>query len=418
MPKVDGLKMIHPMHYKKYTQVKDQAGYAAGSVVYQQTFSVDFSYPVYFTHAVFEPRQKILASLLTTAATNGSPARSKVMVYIDSGLAAKQPELSTQITAYFNAYAGVLHLVAAPRLVPGGEQAKNSWDYMQQIVNELAAYHLDRQSYVLAIGGGSVLDMVGFAAAVFHRGLRLIRLPSTVLAQNDAGVGVKNGLNGQGIKNFVGSFAPPYAVINDSAFLTTLAEEHWRGGLAEAVKVALIKDREFFADLCRLAPALKARELSAMENVIHRCAVLHLQHIRLQGDPFEFGSSRPLDFGHWAAHRLEVMSGYRLGHGQAVAIGIALDSYYAMEKGLITAAELQRILTCLTACGLACWHPLLAAQDSRGNYTVLGGLEQFREHLGGRLCITLPGPIGSRVEVAELDEQIILAGITYLQTQG
>jgi 3-dehydroquinate synthase len=227
------------------------------------------------------------------------------------------------------------------------------------------------------------------------------------LAQDDAGVGVKNGMDEHGQKNFVGTFAPPWAVINDSRFLTTLSDRDWIGGVAEAFKVAVIRDAAFFDLLCELAPRLVGRDLRAMERVVRRCAELHLDHIRTSGDPFEFGSARPLDFGHWLGHRLETLSGYEIGHGQGAAIGIALDSCYAAQAGHITSDECERILAGLEACGLPTWHDLLDRRDDAGLLEVLVGLEQFREHLGGRLTVTLPDGIGRGVEIHQMDAGVI-----------
>ena len=110
-------------------------------------------------------------------------------------------------------------------------------------------YGIDRHAYVLAVGGGALLDMVGYAAATAHRGVRLVRVPTTVLSQNDSGIGVKNSVNAFGKKNFLGTFAPPFAVFNDFTFLTTLSDRDWRAGISEAIKVALLKDATFFAFL-------------------------------------------------------------------------------------------------------------------------------------------------------------------------
>ena len=214
-------------------------------------------------------------------------------------------------------------------LLPGGEAAKNDTEAVSRVIAAIGAHGLCRHSTVLAVGGGALLDAVGYAAAVAHRGLRLVRAPTTVLAQNDAGIGVKNGINAFGKKNFIGTFQPPAAVINDSRFLATLSLRDWRAGTAEAVKVALVRDRAFFASIEEMAPALAARQALAMQSLVRQCAELHLAHITQGGDPFERGSARPLDFGHWAAHRLEAMSDYRLRHGEAVAVGIALDTLYS-----------------------------------------------------------------------------------------
>ncbi|MFW6133345.1 MAG: 3-dehydroquinate synthase, partial [Planctomycetota bacterium] len=277
---------------------------------------------------------------------------------------------------------------------------------------------LDRQSFVVAVGGGALLDMVGFAASIVHRGLRLVRVPTTTLGQNDAGIGVKNGMDEHGQKNFVGTFAPPFAVVNDATFLTTLRDRDWIGGAAEAFKVAIIKDAAFFDFLCDRAGALRRRDLPAMEALVRRCALLHLEHIRDGGDPFEFGSARPLDFGHWSAHRLETLSRYRMGHGQAVAVGIALDTMYAARKRLLTEAQAERISAALSACGLPVWCDELGARDADGRLEVLAGLEQFREHLGGRLCVTLPDGIGRRIEVHELDADLLAECVDELRRRA
>src|SRR5204862_5030044 len=132
-----------------------------------------------------------------------------------------------------------------PKIVPGGERAKQSPALIAALHADLQRLGIDRQSFVVAIGGGALLDAVGYAAATAHRGVRLVRVPTTVLAQSDSGVGVKNGVNAFASKNFVGTFAPPFATVNDSSFLPTLPQRQWCGGLAEAVKVALLKDAHF-----------------------------------------------------------------------------------------------------------------------------------------------------------------------------
>lgn len=281
-------------------------------------------------------------------------------------------------------------------------------------MTELGNLHLDRQSFVLAIGGGSMLDMMGFAASIVHRGLRLLRLPSTTLAQNDAGIGVKNGMDEHGQKNFVGTFAPPFGVINDLALLSTLCQEDWIAGAAEAFKVALIRDKAFFEFLEEQASQLRLRNESAMEQLVRRCARLHLDHIRTSGDPFEFGSARPLDFGHWAAHKLELMSGFTLSHGHAVAVGMSIDSLIAMRRSLLSEQEFLRIHEAIAATGLPTFHELLLLSDRDGRLEILQGLEDFREHLGGNLCVTLPNGIGKGIEVHQIDPSDVREAVEYL----
>jgi len=284
------------------------------------------------------------------------------------------------------------------------------------VLEAVDAYHLDRHAYLAAIGGGAVLDMVGYAASIAHRGIRHLRIPTTVLSQNDSGIGVKNSINAFGKKNFLGNFAPPFAVFNDFDFLPTLEDRDWRGGMAEALKVSLLKDAAFFRFIQENAAALAARDMPRMQHLIHRCAELHLQHIA-SGDAFEQGSSRPLDFGHWSAHKLEQLSGYRIRHGEAVAIGIALDSVYSHLQGLLSAAGLAEIIAVLQALGFALYAPEMSAHLAEATHpdSLLHGLQEFREHLGGQLTIMLLAGIGQGVEVHEIDDQLMVEAVRYLQ---
>jgi 3-dehydroquinate synthase len=381
--------------------------------LYDQEFSVRFDYPVYFARRVFDADNSLLAGVVDR---HNEQRRHRVAVYVDSGLAEAHPRLPTEITEYFHRHPPTLELAGRPTVVPGGEAAKTGWEWVRDLMSTMGNLHLDRQSCILAVGGGAMLDMVGFATAIVHRGLRLIRVPTTTLSQNDGGVGVKNGMNEHGMKNFVGTFAPPFAVINDFTFLSTLSQRDWIGGAAEAFKVAILEDPAFFDFLCENAAALRDRRLESMEALVRRCAILHLLHIRGSGDPFEFGSARPLDFGHWAAHWLEVASAYAIGHGQAVAIGIALDSFYAMRQNLITPKEFDRIVTGLLNCGLPVWCEHLSTRSADGELSVLEGLAQFREHLGGPLSVTLPNGIGRKVEVHHLDAGVVEEAVDHLKT--
>lgn len=397
---------------KSDRQSDEAAG--AGADVYHQRFSVAFDYPVHFTRSVFDPENDLL---VRTVNRLGEKRIHRAAVYVDSGLHEAQGDIIGKIKKYFHARRGQLELAGMPQVIPGGEAAKNGWQVVSEVMWTLGNLHLDRQSYVIAVGGGAMMDMTGFATSLVHRGLRLIRVPTTVLGQNDAGVGVKNGMDEHGRKNFVGTFAPPFAVLNDFEFLMTLADRDWVGGLAEAFKVAIIKDAEFLDFLCQNAPALRRRDAELMEQAIRRCAILHLEHTRTSGDPFEFGSARPLDFGHWAGHKIETMSNYETGHGQAAAVGIALDSVYAMRRGLISPDELERILAGLSACGLPISSEYLTRRTADGELEILAGLEEFREHLGGRLNITLPHGLGNKCEVHHMDAGLVAEAIEFLSAR-
>lgn len=368
----------------------------------EQTFVVPFHYKVCFSENIFNKENKLLARLLN----NGK--KSKAFFVVDEGVVEGHPELLTQIREYAAAFEDDFLLCAPPLVVPGGEQAKNEPLYFRQILDATSTYGIDRHSYIVAIGGGAVIDMVGFSSAIAHRGIRHIRIPTTVLSQNDAGIGVKNGINEYGKKNYLGTFVPPYAVINDSNFLRTLSDRDWRSGISEAIKVALIKDASFFEWMEKNIHEFNSREMAPMEELIYQCADLHLQHIAGK-DPFESGSSRPLDFGHWAAHKLEHLTDFKVRHGEAVAIGIALDSIYSWLIGLLSEEDLQRIIYLIQALGFELYVPELSGE------ALLKGLEEFREHLGGELTIMLLEEIGKGREVHEMDGKLILQSVEKLK---
>jgi 3-dehydroquinate synthase len=379
-----------------------------------QEVRVTFRYPVRFTHGLLRPANTILRDVVE------ADGRARLLVVIDEGVAEAHPTMVADVQAYCTAHSDALELTGAPLVVPGGEAIKNRSGPVDEIRAAIDVHGVDRHSYVLVIGGGAVLDAVGYAAATAHRGVRLIRVPTTVLAQDDSGVGVKNGINAFGKKNFVGSFAPPHAVLNDYDLLLSLSDRDWRAGISEAAKVALLKDAAYFAWLEQNATRLRERSLDAMARMVHRSAELHLNHIATSGDPFELGSSRPLDFGHWAAHKLEQLSHHELRHGEAVSIGIALDSTYSYLTGSLPHADWRRIIELFENVGLPIWAAEMAMPGTAGRPAVLAGMEEFREHLGGRLTIMLLERIGSGFEVHDLDEAVILEASDLLRrrTEG
>lgn len=376
----------------------------------QQSFAVRFTYNVFFTEKLFKSTNPLLADFFTQ---QSSELRKKILFVIDSGVADAHPDLLTDIKAYFAQLTDRVELVPELIVIPGGEISKNDPALVEQLVDAVDRHGVDRHSYIVAVGGGSVLDMVGYAAAISHRGIRHIRIPTTVLSQNDSGVGVKNSVNYRGKKNFLGTFVPPVAVFNDRDFLITLDDRDWRAGISEAIKVALIKDTLFFEWIERNAEALAARDMETMDYLIHRCAEMHLEHIA-GGDPFEMGSSRPLDFGHWSAHKLEQLTNFELRHGEAVAIGIAMDCLYSQQLGWLTDADTNRVLKTLRTLGFSLYQPMLDADESKG---VLKGLAEFREHLGGQLTIMLLQGIGKGVEVHEIDAAKVRWSIATLKEQ-
>lgn len=364
-----------------------------------QQLRVDFEFPVVFGRGIFQKENLLLKNTLNRLGEN---KRHRLLVIMD-----RQAGGVEAVRDYVMHHADCLEWGGEPLVVTAGEELKNDLSSVLRMVDALAGARLCRHSFVLAIGGGALLDAAGLAAALVHRGLRLVRIPTTVLSQCDSGVGVKNGINYAGQKNLLGTFVAPFAVLNDFDFLRTLPQESWIGGVAEAFKVAIIKDARFFDFLCESAAGLAARDEALMEETIIRCAELHLNHIRTGGDPFETGTARPLDFGHWSAHELERMTDWKLGHGQAVAIGLALDSLYACRKGWLEEGELLRILRGLRDSGFFLSHSAMLQRDSSGDLVLMRGLETFREHLGGELSITFPRGIGHRFEAREIDTALM-----------
>jgi 3-dehydroquinate synthase len=373
-------------------------------------FSVPQVHRLRFTQDVFGREPHVLAEVLEPS--SGRAAR--VQFWLDANVAQAHQGLLGKIRRFAAGYSERLTLTGPVQLVPGGEAIKNDIHVLERMLREFHAARLDRRSYVVVIGGGAVLDTVGFAASIAHRGVRLVRLPTTTLAQGDSGVGVKNGVNLFHTKNWLGTFATPWAVINDAALLETLSDRDFLAGFAEAVKVALLKAPHLFEALCHGGPQIRGRALPVCLPIIRQTVQLHLEHITRGGDPFELLEARPLDFGHWSAHKLESMTGFELRHGEAVAIGVAIDTVYSSLAHGLPPSEAQRVLACLTGLGFTLDHPQLNDAE-----TLFAGFEEFRQHLGGRLTLTMLRAVGQPVDVHEVDRhQMVRAIHTVRQHAG
>ena len=378
----------------------------------ERTIHLELVHRIEFTRNLFSPVNSVLSDVVSKS---GSSESSKFIVFVDGGVVGGKQNLLREIESWFNAKDGELELVDSPFVLPGAEACKNDWSLIPEIWEKMNRNSIDRHSYVLAIGGGAFLDMVGFAASTAHRGVRLVRVPTTSLSQGDGGVGVKNGINYFGKKNWVGSFSVPFAVINDFAFLESLDDTSRRAGIIEAIKVALVRNKKFFIEIEKLSDRLFKLEQAALEYVIQRSAEEHVDHISTSGDPYELGSARPLDFGHWVAHKLEQISAFRIGHGEAVAVGLAVDLIYSKRVGIISKDDCDRILNLIRSTGFNIYDPELSRIEA-GRSVILQGLEEFREHLGGILTITLVPEIGRKIEVNDMDETEILASIDELSS--
>lgn len=395
--------------------------------------STEFQHRVWWSDRVLTPGNLAFAAAL-------AQVHGHCVAFIDSGVAQCWPKLSHELMAAFaalqhppmatgpkNVHAEIIsplqqsaHTASAQTLlpslahveiIPGGEACKDGLQFAQRVAKICFDHGVSRHGAVIAIGGGAVLDAVGFGAAIAHRGVRMIRIPTTTLAQDDSAMGVKCGVNMFGHKNALGCFATPWAVLCDEQFLSTLPSEHWLGGFSEAVKIALLKDAPLFDQLETCATSIVSRDMKFAAPILRRSAWLHREHILNGGDPFEVGSARPLDHGHWSAHRLETLSHFALPHGQAVSIGIALDACLAVELHLLDQSVAARIIRLLQSLQLPVWHSLLESDQE-----LFEGLEQFRQHLGGNLAIPLLTAIGATREITRINVDDFRKAVTVLRT--
>jgi len=375
---------------------------------YKQKFSIDFQYEVLFTHNLFSAENKTLTQLLGTN-------NSKVIVFIDEGVHKAFPSLRKDIIKWSEENPGVIDLKLPLQIVEGGEKIKNNLQVVERLCDTMIKAGICRHSYCLIIGGGAVTDAVGFAASIFHRGVNQIRIPTTVLSQDDSAVGVKNAVNYKGIKNLFGTFYPPYAVINDSLFLTSLDQRDILAGIAEAFKVAIIKDEDFYYYMKHNAQGIKDRDMMVLETIIKKSALHHMDHICNSGDPFEKGSSRPLDFGHWAAHRIESLTENEVKHGEAVAMGICIDMYAAAQMEMVSNETAEDVVNTLLSCGYTLWHDILEECDKTGSLKIMQGLKEFQEHLGGELTLAIPTCIGKVSNVHIMPEDFVNDAVARLK---
>ncbi|MEI6351643.1 MAG: 3-dehydroquinate synthase [Verrucomicrobiota bacterium] len=381
----------------------------------QQRLTYSIEYPIIFTESVFDPKNRALAEAMDRLKENRV---HRAMVFVDSNVADLFPQITQDVSEYFDAYSSDIELAEAPRIIPGGEILKGGMDVVIPMVSAMIDAHLCRHSFVIIVGGGAVLDTVGFAASLVHRGLRTIRIPTTILAQADGGTGVKTALNFEGSTNAVGTFAPPFAVLNDWQFFYSLSERDWAAGAAEAFRMAVIRDREFFEELCTLAPTLSQHNGAAIQRVVHRSAVLFLNELAVQNDPFEHGVGQPLDFACWAAHKLGALSDHEVSYGETIAMGVLIDCLYATEQGWLPEADFEQLHEAFAQIGLPLWFNELDLVGGDGNLEVLQGIPDYQEHKGGQLSVTFPDGIGKSRQEETINLEIMERVFNRLKTMA
>lgn len=245
--------------------------------------------------------------------------------------------------------------------IPDGEEYKTSAT-LNLVYDHLIAAGLDRHSFIVALGGGVVGDLAGFAAATFLRGIPFVQVPTTLLAQVDSSVGGKTGIDHPLGKNLIGAFYQPHLVLSDVTTLQTLSDRHYRAGLAEVVKYGAVLDAELFALLEANVDALLLRETCVLEQVIARCCEIKAWVV--EQDEKESGLRAVLNYGHTLGHAFETLSGYRdLVHGEAVAIGMVQAAQLSQREGYCSEQDVGRITTLLQRLGLPTTAPEVSPDD-------------------------------------------------------
>jgi 3-dehydroquinate synthase len=315
---------------------------------------------------------------------------SRAVVITDSKVG---PLYGQRVTERLTA-AGLAHTLLT---VPAGEPSKSPEEAVR-LWREMLRAGADRQSVVVALGGGVVGDLAGFVAAGFARGIPLLQIPTTLLAQVDSSVGGKVGVNLPEAKNIVGAFWQPIGVLIDTDVLASVPDRHYRAGLAEVVKYGVILDADFFAYLETNVEALNRREPSVLARVIARCCRLKADVVE-QDEREESGLRAVLNYGHTFGHALEAAAQYgTLLHGEAVSIGMLCASRLAERLGRIDAETTRRQHALLSALGLPVDVPELPSAE------LLGHMRHDKKAEHGRLRFILPTRIG-QVELVEVDDE-------------
>ncbi len=245
--------------------------------------------------------------------------------------------------------------------IPDGEEFKTS-ETLNHVYDGLLGAGLDRRSFIVALGGGVVGDLAGFAAATFLRGIPFVQVPTTLLAQVDSSVGGKTGIDHPLGKNLIGAFYQPHLVLADVSTLKTLSERHYLAGLAEVIKYGVVLDAELFTLLETKVDGLLKRDPQLLGRVIARCCEIKAWVV--EQDEREGGLRAVLNYGHTLGHAFETLSGYReLVHGEAVAIGMVQAAQLSQREGYCTTSDVDRITALLQQIGLPTDAPLVATED-------------------------------------------------------
>jgi 3-dehydroquinate synthase len=282
--------------------------------------------------------------------------------------------------------------------VPDGEEYK-SLDVAGGLYNELTAIYTERATPILALGGGVIGDLVGFVAATYLRGVPLIQMPTTLLAQVDSSIGGKVAVNHGQLKNKIGAFYQPWLVLSDTSVLKTLPSSEFANGMAEVIKSAVIQDKELFAFIEANNKKIMAQDEAALEEVVFRLAAIKARVV--EQDEIDLGLRNILNFGHTVGHAIETASDFGVGHGQAVAMGMVAAGEIARRKGVFEEEELVRLKGVIRAAGLPVEIPKMDAKK------LIESMKHDKKIVGGRVRFVLPRTIGDVFITDEVDLSLV-----------
>ncbi|WP_300670008.1 hypothetical protein [Desulfoluna sp.] len=379
---------------------------------YTQKFQTHHHYPVCFTTDLFAGDNQTIRQTLTQM---GHDHPTRCAVFIDSGVVARNRTLIKQITRYFQKEHPFFDLCHPPFVLSGGESVKNNRRLLDEILSITHTHHLTPDGLVFLVGGGAFLDAAGSALAQCRGGIRAANIPTSTLSQCAAGIGTLRFMNACGIKNFSAIAAPPYAVFIDFSLLKTLPFEHHLSGMAEAFKMALATDAEFFSVLVKKARKIHQNDPATVEKVVYKTALLHLEKIQASSDPFSESTTGPSGLGCRVAHWLETRSGDKLTHGHALSVGVALNACYAHCTESLAEEEFSRFIHAMLTCGLPVWNRFLETRTEIGELELKNELIQYQENPLSNHPLMVPEGIGALKPVPRIDFDVLEKSVVMLR---
>ena len=282
--------------------------------------------------------------------------------------------------------------------VPEGEEQK-SLETAGRLYHELSSFHAERTTPILALGGGVIGDLTGFVAATYKRGVPLIQMPTTLLAQVDSSIGGKVAVNYGQLKNEIGVFYQPRLVISDITTLRTLPNTEISDGLAEIIKYAVIRDKELFTYLERNLDQIKSLDEKLLEEIVFRSAKIKAEVV--EKDERDFGLRNILNYGHTIGHAVESASDFKVEHGRAVAIGMLAAGRISNKLGILDKNELVRLKEVIQRADLPVKIPSLKTEE------IIQAMEHDKKILRGKIRFVLPKSIGNVFVTDEVSTSLV-----------